>query len=286
MTNKDGDLLQSLDLDKIRAASQQAAWGSLLGGLIIVIAIAFSVIRIRQLDRDVAVKSKTVKELEDAIEPLEAQKIELEGQLSAGKTRLAGLQDQLATAESDLEKAKEQEQLALAKKAAIDRQLSVARDSKDAFEQLVSANFSTLQDMDPAKSPAELLRVGVVPKVSADPVKTDGGKPQFSFALWLDYRDKQVKRVADEQLESVVYTFNHISFGKTEQDRQRKSDDRESGYRETYTGWGAMSNVIIELRLRNGNTVKLDFDMHAALPPELDVPVKGPPIKRPPAVLD
>jgi hypothetical protein len=47
-----------------------------------------------------------------------------------------------------------------------------------------------------------------------------------------------------------------------------------------------MSNVIIKLQLRDGKSVKLDFDMHAALPPELDVPVKGPPLERPPAVLD
>ena len=288
MTNKNGDLLQSLDLDKIRAASQQAAWGSLLGGLIVVIAIGFSVVRIRKLDNDIAAKTQTVQELEDATKPLKAEKDDLEKRLTAEKVELAAIQDKLAAAKSDLEKATEQEQLALAKKAAITQQLSVARGSKDAFEQLVNANFSKLQDIDPTRDPAELLRVGVVPNASAEPLETAGDRQTFSFAIWLDYRDEQVKRVASEQIKSVVYTFNHLSFGKTEKDRQRESDDRSSGFRETYIGWGAMSNVIIELRLRDGKLVKLDFDMHAALPLELDVPVKGPPVEqpRPPAILD
>lgn len=289
MTNRDRDLLESLDLNKIQAASRQAAWGSLAGGLIVLIAIGFSVMQIRQLDRDVAIRSQLIQNLERDIKPLREQRDELDNQLKAGVLKLEEIRNQLAAAESNLAEAREQERLALAKKDAIDQQLVVARESKSAYEQLVSANFVSLQDMDPAKNPADLLRIGIAPNASARPVvsfDSANDRRLFQFELWLDYRDEQVKRVADELLESVVYTFNHISFGKTEQDRQRKSNDHDSGFRQTYTGWGAMSNVIIELRLRSGDAIKLDFDMHAALPPELDIPTKGPAIERPPAYKD
>jgi hypothetical protein len=115
------------------------------------------------------------------------------------------------------------------------------------------------------------------------------GKRRFKFSLWIDYRDEKVKKIAAENLKSVTYTFNHVSFGKDAKDRQRTSHDKTTDFREGYVGWGAMTNVIIELRLRNEKVVKLDFDMHAALPSELGVPIKGPPnpsFTRPPAVRD
>lgn len=281
MMNEPIDLLQSLDVGKIQAASRNAAWGTLLGGLIVITAIIFSVFRIRTLDREMDVRVTQIQELEKTIEPLNRRWSELKDQVREKEEELKAL-------ESKLKIAREQEQVAIAKKGASDRQLDVARASKAAFEELVSANFAQFKDVDLTKDPVELLRVGVVPRATAEPLRsgTDKEKSLYSFSLWLEYRDERVKEAAAEQLESVVYTFNHISFGSNEKDRQRISTDKANAFRVGYEGWGAMSNVIIELRLRGGKSARLDFDMHAALPPELDVPVKGPRPPRPPALRD
>jgi predicted nuclease with TOPRIM domain len=191
------DLLQSLDLEKIRASSRKAAWGSLVGGVIVVSAIVFSVIRIGMLDREVATRTEQITDLQEQIEPLKSTQKELETQVSKKKTELDRLQAQLTTAKSDLETAEEKkrialdkekealakEQDALARKNDSVKQLDVARANKSAFEELVSANFSRLNDMGAMKDPVELLRVGVVPRASAEPLLEDSGDASPNIAI-------------------------------------------------------------------------------------------------------
>lgn len=65
--------------------------------------------------------------------------------MNSNREELDRLQTLLVTTEEKLKNAQEQERLALAKKGAADRQLDVARKSKNAFEELVQRQFLATQ---------------------------------------------------------------------------------------------------------------------------------------------
>ena len=135
--------------------------------------------------------------------------------------------------------------------ASLEKQWEVASQNLYASSKLASS----LADGVDATAP---LSVVVRPMARAESIGDEpaAGRPRFEFSLWLEVPPKRAAEIA-----SVDYFFNHPSFTPPHQE----SSDRASGFRVGYRGWGALSQVIITLRLKSGGTEQLAFNMLEAV---------------------
>lgn len=92
------------------------------------------------------------------------------------------------------------------------------------------------------------------PKASAKPIP--GLKDKYTFRCWLE-----VPKQRREQIASVAYIFDHPTFAN----KRMNSSDASDNFSVHYNGWGALNNVVIEIRLKSGALEKMAFNMYAAL---------------------
>ncbi|MBV9063858.1 MAG: hypothetical protein JOY77_13165 [Alphaproteobacteria bacterium] len=93
----------------------------------------------------------------------------------------------------------------------------------------------------------------IKPKANAEPVgKQPNGNPIYNFTCYLTAPPETLKEV-----QKVSYFFNHSSFAQ----KTLESEDAANGFAVSYKGWGALDLVVIDVRLKNGESRKLYFDM-------------------------
>jgi cell division protein FtsB len=108
----------------------------------------------------------------------------------------------------------------------------------------------------PAEELAAVVPITAVaePRASANPIP--GSKDSYNFRCWL-----QVPEERRKEIESVRYFFDHPSF----RNKEMTSGNAADNFSVQYKGWGALTNVVIEIRLKSGQREKMAFNMFAAL---------------------
>lgn len=136
------------------------------------------------------------------------------------------------------------------KKGQIDS-LEARRDSLKRILQHLDSTLATPPEERANAALAEIMK----PRVEAKPVPGVRGYKDlqiYDFSLWLD-----VPAAWKEKITQVTYEFNHPSF----RDKTQTSDDRSTGFRVGYRGWGCLHIVTITITTTDGSSSRFDFDM-------------------------
>jgi hypothetical protein len=285
---------QSIDFDRVARASKASAWGMLIGGLLVAGSLVYGMVTIARVnseldekvrrmalvDKDLAETQLSLRQAQTQLGLAREQLASTAKEHTASAEKLEATKAELKQIEAKLVEAREKLELETAKFAATQTQLNQARDDNKALGRILTQAIPADELMSRAMEAEELVRLGVVPRASAERVSSaqpgeitragpssGEGKQRYRFKLWLDFRDPGVRDQLVGTIEEVTYHFNHPTFAVP----QASSTDPMSGYEVSYVGWGALRNVIVEIKLKNGSSVRKDFDMAAALP---DVPTK------------
>lgn len=103
-----------------------------------------------------------------------------------------------------------------------------------------------------APEPLPLTAV-VQPRASAKPL---GSKGSYSFELWLDVPEDRAR-----EIQRVTYVMDHPTFRQ----KELVSEERSTGFKTGYVGWGCLDSVDVTLRLANEKSETLNFDQCSAI---------------------
>jgi hypothetical protein len=169
--------------------------------------------------------------------------------LSQKRAQLASLTTQLDSLSAQL--------------SSVNNQIEVARSQRDdLLRELreLQDRLTALKRQQPglaAQLPGLPIEAAVVPRASKEPYRRgEKNGDHFVFSTWLEVPGNRAAEIRE-----VTYFFNHPTF----REPRMVSRDGSNGFRVQYVGWGCLDRVIITLRLSDGSTRPLDFDMCSAL---------------------
>lgn len=106
----------------------------------------------------------------------------------------------------------------------------------------------------------ELIRRSVTPRAdrSAEPVDTlSDGRIRHLYSVWIEAPPQIMSSI-----DKVLYHYDHSEFSNP----RTESSDRSSGFRDSYTGIGAVNaDMDLILVLSNKEQVDLKFNMYDAI---------------------